>query len=325
VILTVTPNPSLDLLFRVDRLVWEDANRTAPPRRRPGGQGINVIRAVRALDPGAEALAVAPLGGPVGREIRAILDGEGTPLRAVPVDGETRIFVGTRESETGRSLLLNPRGPEAGPEVEQAVFAAVDECLDRAASPAWIVGCGSLLPGLPPDFYARLGRRARDRGGRFIPDCDGEALAAAVPVADVLAPNDMEAGRLVGRAVRTPAEAASAGHVLRDRGPLRVLVTLGSRGAVSVSEDGAWWGRPDLPPELARAAEEGSAVGAGDAFLAGLLLVDGQGEAEALRRAVATGTAVLLGRGGTLVSAADVESVLPHVRVDRIPAGAAAG
>jgi 1-phosphofructokinase len=322
VILTLTPNPSLDLLFRVDRLVWDDANRTAPPRRRAGGQGINVARAVRALDDTADALAIAPLGGPVGRELREMLDAEGTPLMAVPIEGETRVFVGTRESETGRSLLLNPNGPTVGPEVADALLEALDSALDGAGRPAWVIGCGSLLPGLPTDMYARAGRRARARGARFIPDCDGEALGAAVAEADLLVPNDMEAGRLVGRAVRTPEEAVEAGRVLRDRGPDRVVITLGARGAVSVSGGGAWWGRPELPHELSRAAEDGSAVGAGDAFLAGLLLADGrEDEAGALRRAVATGTAVLLGRGPALVRPGDVETVLPHVLVTPLDAG----
>jgi 1-phosphofructokinase len=316
VILTLTPNPSLDLLFGVDRLVWDDANRTDPPRRRPGGQGINVVRAVRALDGAAGALAIAPLGGSVGRELREMLEAEGTPIRPVPISGETRVFVGARESETGRSMLLNPRGPEAGPEVAVALLGALDAALEDAGRGAWVIGCGSLLPGLPMDFYARAGRRARDHGARFIPDCDGEALVSAGPGADLLVPNDMEASRLVGRPVRTPEEAVVAGRELRSGGAERVVVTLGARGAVSVGAAGAWLGVPELPPELVRATEGGSAVGAGDAFLAGLLLAEGAGdEPDALRRAVATGTAVLLGRGPSLVSARDVERVLPWVRV----------
>ena len=91
----------------------DDANRLDAPRRRAGGQGINVVRAARAL--GVEARAVAPLGGEVGRELAGMLAAEGTPLRAVPIEGETRVFVGVREGATGRSLLLNPRGPRLGP------------------------------------------------------------------------------------------------------------------------------------------------------------------------------------------------------------------
>ena len=64
---TVTPNPSVDILFETETLVWDDANRVPEPRRRAGGQGINVARALRVL--GAEAVPVALLGGRTGAEV----------------------------------------------------------------------------------------------------------------------------------------------------------------------------------------------------------------------------------------------------------------
>ena len=264
-IVTLTPNPSLDLLFGAERLVWDDANRIPMPRRRPGGQGINLVRAVRTLAPDVPVRAVAPLGGPVGDELRAMLDAEGTPLTAVSIAGETRVFVGVRESETGRSLLLNPRGPEVTEEEREALVTAVTEALVGPAGggtggpagrgeepgaardarpPSWLVGSGSLLPGLGTDFYARVGRLAREHGARFVPDGDGDALAAAVAVADLLAPNALEAGRLVGWAVDSPAAALDAARELRARGPERVVVTLGGDGAVGVDAQGGWWARP---------------------------------------------------------------------------------
>jgi 6-phosphofructokinase 2 len=85
---------------------------------------------------------------------------------------------------------------------------------------------------------------------------------------------------------------------------------------VAVSEAGAWWARPELPAALARDAAQGSAVGAGDAFLAALLLAESEPTPEALRRGVAAGTAVLLGRGQDLVTREDTERVLLHVVVD---------
>src|SRR5262245_36709174 len=101
-ILTITPNPSLDLLFESPRLVWDDANRLDAPRRRPGGQGINVTRAARVL--GASSVAVALLGGRVGDELQSMLSAEGTPCERIDITGETRVFVGARETESGRSL-----------------------------------------------------------------------------------------------------------------------------------------------------------------------------------------------------------------------------
>ncbi|MGK7313075.1 MAG: 1-phosphofructokinase family hexose kinase, partial [Candidatus Longimicrobiales bacterium M2_2A_002] len=307
-IVTLTPNPSLDLLFTAERLVWDDANRIPMPRRRPGGQGINLVRAVRILAPDAATRAVAPLGGPVGRELRDMLDAEGTPLTAVPIAGESRVFVGVRESATGRSMLLNPRGPEITDDETGSLLGAVEAALELAArGPAWLVACGSLLPGLPADFYARVGRLARRQRARFVPDCDGPALAAAVGEADLLVPNALEAGRLVGRQLDSPEAAIDAARALRERGPDRVVVTLGADGAVAVDGAGAWRARPLPPKSAAELLARSSAVGAGDAFLAALILALDGGAAtpDALADAVAAGTAVLLSEGAELLRRED--------------------
>ena len=108
-ILTVTPNPSLDLLFSAERLGWDDANRIESPRRRAGGQGINLARAVHAL--GGETHAVALLGGATGDDLLRMLRAEGIGVDPVAVEGETRTFAGVRERATNRSMLLNSRGP----------------------------------------------------------------------------------------------------------------------------------------------------------------------------------------------------------------------
>ncbi len=327
-IVTLTPNPSLDLLFTADRLVWDDANRVAMPRRRPGGQGINVVRAARALDPGADVRAIAPLGGAIGREMEALLAAEGTPLRAVPGPGETRIFVGVREEAEDRSLLLNPRGPEAGAATAEALMdALVGELEDGEGGSRWLACCGSLLPGLPADFYARAGAVARERGWRFVPDCDGTPLRLAAAEADLLVPNVHEAERLLGRAVRGVEQAGAAARELLGLGAQMAAVTMGASGAVFVGEDGCWWARLDAEtgaetgPELRRLLAAGSAVGAGDAFLAALLLAleDGLPAPEPARNAVAAGTATLLSRGAALLEGAAAERLRRAVVVERLP------
>ncbi len=322
-LITLTPNPSLDLLFTADRLVWDDANRVPPPRRRAGGQGVNVVRAARALDPTASARALALLGGAVGRELEEMLEAEGTPLTAIPSAGETRVFVGARQAD-GRSLLLNPRGAAVGAAEERAVLAAVDAALgdaEAAGDRAWLACCGSLPPGLPSGLYAALGRMARGRGHRFVPDCDGEALRVAESAGcDILVPNAHEAERLLNRSIRTPREAAAAARALVARGTDQVVVTLGADGAVAADGAGAVWAvaRPD--DALASEIAAGSAVGAGDAFLAAFLLSAGAGAdmAKALANAVAAGTAALLGRGVDLVTAADAARVRETVAVSSL-------
>lgn len=325
-LLTLTPNPSLDLLFTADGLVWDDANRVPMPRRRPGGQGVNVVRVARALDPTAASLAVAPLGGAVGEELRQMLAREGTPLKAVPASGETRLFVGVRDLGAGRALLLNPRGPTGGPAVEEALFDAVSAELERPVGPGphWLACCGSLPPGVAPDFYARVGEAGRQRGWCFVPDCDGEGLRAAAASADLLVPNVHEAERLLGRPVSGLDGAASAARALLELGPALGVITLGAAGAVAATSTGCWRARlePGEGLDVIRSEiEEGSAVGAGDAFLAALLLNrdPARRTEEALGDAVAAGTAALLSRGSDLVRREDFDRVRPHVRVAPVP------
>lgn len=347
-ILTLTPNPSLDLLFTADRLVWDDANRVPMPRRRPGGQGINVVRAIRALEPGAAARAIAPLGGAVGRELEAMLTVEGTPLTAVASPGETRVFVGVRERGGARTLLLNPRGPDVGRDVEERLMAAVMDALDHGRIAArdgpddgpgegpgdgpgegpgeggsrWLACCGSLLPGLGVDFYARAGAAARERGWSFVPDCDGEPLRVAVEAgADLLVPNIHEAERLLGRAIGDVPEAGDAARELLGMGPRMAVVTMGADGAVAATADGCWHACTIRTPALRAELEAGSAVGAGDAFLAALLLSQVRGDAaaaESLGQAVAAGAGTLLSRGDQLVRRSDVARAAPHVTVARL-------
>lgn len=310
-ILTLTPNPSLDLLFETETIRWNDANRVEAPRRRPGGQGINVVRAARAL--GGEARAIAPLGGRVGRELENDLRREGTSLRAVPIQGETRIFVGVHAAADGCDLLLNPRGPILSEEEGERLIAAALEEID-AARPDWVACCGSITRGLPEDLYARIGRHARERGARFVPDCDAPALhLAASAGCDLLVPNVYEAGRLLGRAVDGPGDAVRAAPALLRFGAEVAVITLGAEGAIVADASGVWAARP---PRF----DGRLAVGAGDALLAGLTLALGRGASapDALRAAVAAGTASLLSRGEAILAPDDVASIEPEITIERV-------
>ncbi|MGH7460372.1 MAG: 1-phosphofructokinase family hexose kinase [Longimicrobiales bacterium] len=305
-ILTITPNPSLDYLFETGRLQWDDANRMDPPRRRPGGQGINVTRAARAL--GASSVAVALLGGRVGAELADTLSAEGTPFERIDITGETRVFVGARESETGRSMLLNPGGPHIATEEAQRVSAVVIETI-RRLKPKWVAVCGSIPPGLPVELYAQSGEAARRAGARFVPDCDGDALRLAVQCADLVVPNRHEAERLLDVRIDNVESAGDAARRLTQLGPGLAAITLGEDGAVLSDGQAIWHAAP------AR-LNSGSAVGAGDAFLAALLIEIENNSAldVALRKAVAAGASVLRSSGSDLLSLEHLQEIQQNVK-----------
>lgn len=315
-ILTVTPNPSIDLLFTADRLVWDDANRVESPRRRPGGQGINLARAARAL--GGESRALAMLGGSAGTELRELLEADGQDLDVVPIEGETRVFVGVREGASRRSLLLNSRGPTVTAADAQRLVRDIDASVAQHR-PRWLACSGSLPPGMPDDVYARVASIARAHRARFVVDCDGPALLhAARTGCDVLSPNAPEAERLLGLdggTITDERAAAGAALEMRARFGVRVaFVTLGVAGAIGADAGGAWHA---AAPEPDRGE---SAVGAGDAFLAAALLaLDRGGDAEsAVRAGVAAGSAVLRSTGAELLARADYDDLLKKTNARRI-------
>lgn len=307
-ILTITPNPSLDLLFEAERLVWDDANRIEEPRRRPGGQGINLSRAARVI--GIPTHALALLGGNSGDEIARVLVSEGMPLTAVRIEAPTRTFVGVREVATGRSMLLNSRGPVLSGVERDALTRAVEKACD-ALRPDWVACCGSVPRGIGDDVYAEIGAIAKTCGARFVADCDGDALRAAEPLCDLLVPNRHEAERLTGLTIDSIDAAAHAAIGLA-RGRI-AAITLEADGAVLSDGTNAWLGKPTLP------LNNGNPVGAGDAFLAGLLGgLETSAYLGALAAAVTAGTAVLRSTGEQIVTLAAIAEVGKTVEVRQL-------
>ena len=311
-ILTVTPNPSLDLLHEIDSVVWDDANRVDPPRRRPGGQGINVARAIRAL--GGSSHVLAPFGGRTGQELVAALEAERISFHATPIASETRIFSALRERSTGRSLLINPRGPRFSQEDVHAFADSIRTAIVQA-KPAWVACCGSLPPGFPPSFYADVRAIAARAGTRFVADCDGEPLRQAhLAGCDLLVPNRYEAERLTGRVVQDPVSALAAARVLTGQGTSTVIVTLGADGAVIGSRGG-------LSAHASVAAlTDGPAVGAGDSLLAGFIaaLQRGASLLDSLADGVAAATSVLSGHGTDLMDMDAFRILRGRVRVTEL-------
>lgn len=296
-IVTLTMNPALDIATSTDRIVPERKLRCDAPRYDPGGGGINVARAARSL--GAEALAVFPAGGAAGELIAALLRREGVEHVAVPISGFTRESLNVVESESGRQYRFILPGPEIGGTDQQRCLDALTEA---AADASYIVASGSLPPGVPEDFYGRVARLAQHQGKRLVLDTSGPALKSAAG-AYLLKPSLSELEGLSGRRILGESEEEEAARELIEQGRCEVVVvSLGARGAVLASRDGV-----ERVPAIPVSAK--SAVGAGDAMLAGVLvgLTRGLRLTAAVRFGVAAGAAALLSVGTQLCRRDDVE------------------
>ncbi len=308
-ILTVTPNPSLDRTYEIPALDRGEVIRATGERMDPGGKGVNVSRAVSAA--GQRTVAVLPLGGAPGALVAALLDAQGIEVAPVPVAGATRSNIALAESD-GVLTKINAPGPELSAQEQELLLETV-RAQSRDAD--WIACCGSLPRGLGPSWYAALVARAHAAGKRIALDTSGPALLAALRERpDVVKPNAEELAEAVGRPLSTVGDAMKAAEELRAMGARAVLASLGADGQLLVDDAGAWFAG-------ARVDVVRSNVGAGDSSLAGFLIAGGSGP-EALASAVAHGAAAVQLPGSVMPTPADLDpaavTVTAEVPVDRV-------
>ena len=307
-IVTVTPNPSLDRTLEVPDLVVGGVNRAVDRHVEPSGKGVNVTRALTIN--GMDSVAVLPSGGLEGEQLLRLLEAEGVAYVAVPISEPVRVNI-TVTTASGTATKINEPGPAV---TDDEVAALVDAVLRTSRLGDWVVASGSLPRGVPPDFYADLGSRLRAQGRRFALDTSGEALRhglAGRP--EVIKPNLEELAEVAGRPLRTLGDVVAAAEDARRTTGGAVLVSLGAAGAVLVD------GGTPLHAE-ARASEVRSAVGAGDNALAGFLAAAsvGRDREATVREAVAWGSVAVRAPGSLAspVTDADRRSVRVHPTLD---------
>lgn len=313
---TVTANPSIDQHISIDKLVKDDALRARAARRDPGGKGINVSMAVQEL--GGRTVAFGVSGGCGGYMLKSLMAEKKILFETVELPEETRINVILTDLSDRTQTRISAPGPRMS---LTAVDALVEMILAYAPLPEWWALGGSLPPGVPGDFYARLVSRLQAKGARCALDADGEMLELGVQAKPFLIkPNEYEFARLTGRTFADEPSMGRAARELVAGGVGMVALTLGHNGALLVTRDIAL--RATCPPVEVR-----SKVGAGDSFVAGLLsaLSDGRPIEEALRMGMAAGTAAVMNDGTQLCSRGDVERLLSQVRIEPLdlPSGQA--
>ncbi|MDB5939470.1 MAG: 6-phosphofructokinase [Polaromonas sp.] len=306
-ILTVTMNPALDVSTSTDRVSDTHKLRCTAAILHPGGGGINVARVLHRL--GGDCLALYPAGGANGQRLQQLIDQEQVRSHCVPIAGETRESFSVHEHASGRDFRFVLPGPELAAGEWQACLRLA---ADLQAPPAYLVASGSLPPGVPSDFHARLARLAKERGSRLVLDSSGPPLAAALAEGVYLVkPSLRELRELTGHALDSEQDwHAAALQIIRAGQAQVVALSLGEGGALLVTADRALRAR-SLPVRVA------SSIGAGDSFVGGLLWALNRGEdlEQAFRYGMAAGAAALLAPGTALCQAADVERLHREVAV----------
>ncbi len=303
-IATLTLNPTIDVSYDVDRMFHTRKMRTRNEHYSPGGGGINVARVFVRL--GGNARCHYLSGGATGAALDGLLDLHQIVRTRTAIKGHTRISTAAYELESGKEYRFVPPGPVVAPEEWQ-------ECLDRLAETEceYLVASGSLPPGVPEDYYARVAELAASRGIRMVLDSSGAGLRDGLAGGRVflVKPSLGELRQLVGEEIDgTDAVAAAAMNIVRKGQAQLVAVTMGHQGAVLARQAGALF----LP---ALAIEAKSAVGAGDSFLAAMVfaLASGKDEVDAFRFGIAAGAAAVLTPGTDLARPDDISRLYPLV------------
>jgi 1-phosphofructokinase family hexose kinase len=308
-ILTVTPNPSIDREILVPGFRPGAIHRPQRVVSLAGGKGLNVARTIKRL--GGEVSACTILGGFNGRWVEAQLESEGIPLFSAWGAGETRISTSIADPENHKLTEIYEGGPQIDRETWERFEDAYQSALPKAE---WVTFSGSLPPGAPSDGYLRLLRRAQDMDIPVLVDTHGEILHEIIPQGPWLVKvNAEEAGEILGQSITTITQAGVAARRICERGVRTAIVTLGAQGAVAAHESQAWYAQAPQVEVLA-------AVGSGDALLGGFVLGLSRGMSmlNALRLGVAAGAANAATLGTGLVEKEIVEGLLENIEIQRL-------
>jgi 6-phosphofructokinase 2 len=260
-------------------------------------------------------LAVTCCGGVSGHLLEELLAQGNVPCRAVQIADRTRICMTVQDVTAGQEYRFVPEGPLLTAAEWQAALAVAEDC-----APDWLIASGSLPRGVPEDFYARVARTATARGQRVVVDTSGPALRAALGSGlALIKPSLGEFETLLGRPLRDPdARDAAALELVRSGAAERVAVTMGRDGALLATADGVWR-QPALDVPVR------GAVGAGDSFLAAMVLAlaRGEGPAEALAWGTAAGAAAVMNTGTAHPARGQIEALFRRMVPRPASAGAA--
>lgn len=300
-IVTLTMNPALDVFLEVPKMEPDHKLRASRPSYRAGGGGINVSRAIRHLR--GTSVALFPSGGSTGEMVETLLQRESIDTNCVRIADPTRENINVTEATTAKEYRFIVPGPDLGMDEWQHCLRALKSIAPR---PDYVVASGSLPPGVPVDFFARLASLAVEMGFRLIVDTSGEPLRyAAANGTFILKPSLRELAAINGTEPLSSEGIAEVARLLVHRnGVGAVVVSAGAGGAILVDEDRVLRIAAPVVPVVSR-------IGAGDSMVAGMTVALARGEdiETAVRYGVAAGAAAVMAPGHRLCTYDDTESL----------------
>lgn len=324
-IISITPNPALDLGGSVERLIPNEKNYVHDETRFPGGNAINAARIMHRL--GVPVVVSGFLGRGVGSEIRDLIETEGLKHDFIPISGPARISITVSTQNTHQQTRLS----FSGPTITSPEYQALLDYLNSIPAGSLVVLGGSLPPGLEASHLREMISALSSRGCECVVDVPGSALKNAFSSNEVgpllIKPNLSEFQQFIGEEPTSTSDAIHAARKFTDRIPV-ICVSSVEGGAVLVTSKRAWFGR--TPSVTVR-----TSVGAGDSMVGAmcnvfhrwgfktrhdddfLVRLEKNGD-ELLRWGLAAACATLVVQGTQLGMADHIRGFLPQIEIRQL-------
>ena len=300
-IYTVTFNPSLDYIVRLDSFTAGEINRVNYEQVLGGGKGINVSIVLKNL--GHDSTALGFVAGFTGEEIKRQLKEFGVTSDFVQLEqGFSRINV---KAKAEKETEINGQGPDISEAKQAELFAQ----LDKLVSGDTLVLAGSIPKTLPDDIYQRIMARLDGKGIRIVVDAEKKLLLNVLQYHPFLIkPNNHELGDMFGVKLTTDEEIITYAKKLQEKGAQNVLISMAGDGAILLTAEGKSFKCPAPKGKLI------NSVGAGDSMVAGFITgyMESNGDFEtAFHWGVATGSASAFSEN--LATRPEVEALLKTI------------
>jgi 1-phosphofructokinase len=299
-IYTVTFNPALDYIVRLDSFTAGEINRMQYEQIMPGGKGINVSIVLNNL--GIENRALGFIAGFTGKEIEHQLTATGCKSDFIELPaGNSRINV---KIKADKETEINGQGPNIPPEFLERLLKKMDELQEDDI----LVLAGSIPSTLPDDIYQRILKRLDGKGIRVVVDATCNLLLNVLKYKPFLIkPNNHELGEMFGIVLKSDEEIILHAKKLQERGAQNVLISMAGDGAILLTADGSVFRCAAPKGQLV------NSVGAGDSMVAGFLTgyIESHSFLKAFHMGVATGSASAFSEN--LATRAEVETLLKTI------------
>lgn len=302
-IYTVTFNPSIDYVIKVENFTAGTVNRVVNENKYAGGKGINVSRVLNNL--GIKSRALGFIGGFTGQFIESFLKKEEIYTDFIQVNGDTRINVKLSSNE---ETEINGSGPNIGYEDLDKLF----EKIDTLNSEDILVLAGNVQKSIQRNIYSQIQEKVKDKEVKVIVDTTGEALISTLKHKPFLIkPNNHELGEIFNIEIHKKEDIIKYSQSLREMGAQNVIISMAGEGALLICSEGVY--HASAPKGIVK-----NSVGAGDSLIAGFLASYSKTQDinEAFRYGVASGSATAFSMD--LCRRDDVEKLLVQVKITKL-------